>query len=433
MRILFLTHYFPPEVNAPASRVYEMAEHWVRAGAEVTVLTCAPNAPSGRLFPGYRNRLWQHETLDGINVVRVWSFLAANKGAVLRMMNYLSYMGAASLAAPFLRRPDVVIATSPQLFCGWAGVWAHWMRRCPLILEIRDMWAESIASLTSHKRGPLTRVLEAIEFRLYRMTPHLVTVGPGYRQVLVEKGLDPANIEIITNGVDLDFYQPQAPDAELRSQWKLENKFVCCYAGTTGMAHRLDVVVRAAEILRAQGDDRIRFVIAGDGADRENLQAEIRSAQLSNVLLLGRQPKEMMPKLYALSDCCLVHLRKVPLFETVIPSKLFEVMAMQLPIVLGVRGQAQTLIEQAGTGVCIEPEDATQLARAVQQLADDPDAARRIGRAGREFVAAHYDRSVLAQNYLDLIRKVVEQKRGPSAALGTEDIAGSHPSTAARR
>ncbi len=265
------------------------------------------------------------------------------------------------------------------------------------------------------------------------MTPHLVTVGPGYRQVLVEKGLDPANIEIITNGVDLDFYRLQAPDTELRQKWKLENKFVCCYAGTIGMAHRLDVVVRAAEILRTQGDDRIRFVLAGDGADREHLQAEIRSSQLSNVLLLGRQPKEMMPKLYALSDCCLVHLRKVPLFETVIPSKIFEVMAMQVPIVLGVRGQAQLLLEQAGTGVCIEPEDASQLARAVQHLADDPGAAQRMGRLGRDFVAAHYDRGALAQNYLDLIRRVVEQKRGQLAALATEEIAGSNPSTAVRR
>ena len=210
MHILFLTHYFPPEVNAPASRVYEMAKQWVRSGVEVTVLTCAPNAPSGRLFPGYRNRLWQRETMDGIQVVRVWSFLAANKGAVLRMVNYLSFMLSATLAVPFLNRPDIVVATSPQLFCGWAGVWAHWLRRCPLIIEIRDMWAESIATLTSGKKNLLTRFLEYVEFRLYRMTPHLVTVGPGYRQVLVQKGMDPDNVQIITNGVDLEFYQPRA-------------------------------------------------------------------------------------------------------------------------------------------------------------------------------------------------------------------------------
>ena len=271
MRILFMTHYFPPEVNAPASRVYEMARLWVRDGVEVTVLTCAPNAPSGRLFRGYRNCLWQRETMDGIQVIRVWSFLAANKGAVLRMVNYLSYMLSATLAAPFLKRPDIVIATTPQLFCGWAGVWVHWLRRCPLIVEIRDMWAESIATLTSGKKNRLTRFLEAVEFRLYRMTPHLVTVGPGYRQVLVQKGMDPAHIQIITNGVDLDFYRPQEADVALLRKWNFEGKFICSYAGTIGMAHKLDVVLQAAERLRAENDDRIRFVIAGDGADRENL------------------------------------------------------------------------------------------------------------------------------------------------------------------
>src|SRR5690606_11286045 len=147
MRILFFCHYFPPEVNAPASRTHENAKRWVKAGHEVTVITCAPNAPRGELFKGYRNRLRSVETADGIRVVRVWSFIAASKGTWRRIVNYLSYMVSAFAAAQLEKRPDVMVAPSRQFFCGWAGLLTHWLQRWRFVLEIRDIWQESITTV----------------------------------------------------------------------------------------------------------------------------------------------------------------------------------------------------------------------------------------------------------------------------------------------
>ena len=162
MKILFFSHYFPPEGNAPASRVFEMAKRWVESGHQVTVMTCAPNIPDGIVYEGYQNHFRRRETVDGVDVIRIWTYIAANKGTMRRMMNYLSYTFSAFLHSIFLERPDVIIATSPQLFCGWAGWLAYCVMRRPFVLEVRDMWAESITTLTSIKGGVLFRMLERI-------------------------------------------------------------------------------------------------------------------------------------------------------------------------------------------------------------------------------------------------------------------------------
>jgi colanic acid biosynthesis glycosyl transferase WcaI len=188
VRILFLTHYFPPEVNAPATRTFEHCVRWARAGHDVTVVTCAPNCPGGVVYPGFRNA-WrpQVEWVEGVRVVRVWTYLAPNAGTVRRILNYLSYMASAVLASLRLPRPDVVIATSPQFFCGWAGVLVARMKRRPLVLEIRDIWPESIRAVGAIRRRPLLRLLEKLERRMYLAADHVVTVGQGYRERILQR------------------------------------------------------------------------------------------------------------------------------------------------------------------------------------------------------------------------------------------------------
>jgi glycosyltransferase involved in cell wall biosynthesis len=403
MRILFLTHYFPPEGNAPASRVYEMCRRWVRSGHEVTVVTGVPNVPNGIPYPGYRNRFFHRETIDGINVLRVWTWLAPNKGTFRRIVNYISFMKSATVAGLCLDRPDVLVATSPQFFCGWAGALVSWLRRLPFVLEIRDIWPESIVSVGAMKKGLSIRFLEWMERRMYSAARRIVTVGDGYKEQLISKGVAADKITVITNGVDRDMFRPREPDAELKRQLGLGSAFVCSYIGTIGMACGLDVVLRAARILKASGRNDIRFLLVGDGAVRENLEKQARSEKLDNVVFTGLQPKHIIPAFLSISDASLIHLARKQLFESVFPSKLLESFATAKPVILGVRGFAAALLQKAGAGICIEPENEKELVIAVERFADDRDLAAQLGQAGCSYVSEHFNLDELAAKYVTLL------------------------------
>jgi len=408
MHILFLTHYFPPEVNAPATRTYEHAVRWVRAGHRVTVVTCNPNCPTGVLYPGYRNRLLpQREVLDGIEVVRVWTYLAPNAGTVRRTLNYLSYMVSASVAALRVSRPDVVVATSPQFFCGWAGVIVSRLRRLPFVLEIRDIWPESIETVGAIRFRPVLRFLQYLERRMYLAADHIVTVGEGYKRKILEKVNIPDRISVIPNGVDLEKFRPQPPDSELRARWHGDGKFVCAYVGTIGMAHGLEVVLEAAEILKRQGRDDVVFWLVGEGARKAELEAETKRRGLEGrVVFTGRLPKEEMPKVLASVDACLVHLRKTELFETVIPSKIFEMMAMGKPIIMGVKGEALKIVEEAGAGLAMEPENSESLLECVERLSQTQVDVAEHRESVRQYLKTNFTRDKLAERFLEVILRV---------------------------
>lgn len=412
VRILFFSHYFPPENNAPASRTYEHCARWVKAGHDVTVLTCTPNCPGGEVYHGYRNRLRrQVEMVDGIRVVRVWTYLAPNAGTWRRIANYLSYMVSAILASLRLPRPDVIVATSPQFFCGWAGVLASWMKRAPLVLEIRDIWPESIVAVGAMRNGRLLGILEKLERRMYLAARHIVAVGDGYRDNILGKVDVTDRISVITNGVDLARYSPREPDARFLRTWNLEGKFVCAYVGTIGMAHGLEVVIESAKLLRAGGRDDIRFCLVGDGATRQSLERQARREGVSNmVVFTGRLPKEEMPAVLASSDACLVHLKGCQLFETVVPSKIFEIMAMGRPIIMGVKGQSRQMVIGAGAGVKMVPDCPRSLVAAVETLARSPRTRRRMGLCGATYVTQHFDRDRLAARFTTLLRNIIDNR-----------------------
>ncbi len=338
MRILFLTHYFPPEVNAPASRTFEHCREWVQQGHEVHVLTCVPNHPAGRIYPGFRNRWLQHEDVAGIHVHRVLTLPAANAGLVARSANYLLYLLMATLVAPTLPKADVVISTSPQFLCGLAGYLVSGLKRAPWVLEIRDLWPESIVTVGAMRESWMTRVLGRLEAFAYRKADAIVSVTESFVPHIEARG-GAGKVTVITNGVDLAFYAPRDDGGALATEFGVEGKFVAAYVGTHGMAHGLDTVLRAAERLR--DDSRIAFLLAGDGAEREHLIQQRDHLRLGNVFIVGQQPKERMPGIWALTDVSLVLLRKRPTFESVIPSKIFEAMAMARPIILGVRGESR--------------------------------------------------------------------------------------------
>ncbi len=409
LKILFYCHYFPPEVNAPATRTFQHCKRWVAGGHEVTVVTCVPNCPEGIVYEGYENRVRrQIDYVDGIRVVRVWTYVAANAGTVRRIANYVSYCFSAVVATFRLERPDIVVATSPQFFCGWAGVFAAWLKRCPLVLEIRDIWPESIVAVGAMQKGMLTRLLEWMEKRMYRAADMIVAVGSGYRDNIASKVPESADrIVIVTNGVDADQFNPHDSDATFRERFCLGERFVCCYLGTIGMAHGLDVVVRAASALKQKSRDDIAFLLVGDGANRERLQQLARDSGVEDrVIFTGRLPRSEMSSVIASSDSCLVHLNGTELFGTVIPSKIFEIMAMQRPIIMGVQGPALEIVMQAGGGQPMISEDENDLIRIVTSMADDPVGTRNRARTARKYVLDNFDRGRLAEKMLNHLTDV---------------------------
>ena len=416
MRILFLSHYFPPEGNAPAARTYAHCRRWAAAGHDVTVITCAPNHPRGVVYFGYRNRPGHVEQMDGVRVVRVLTWLAPNSGWT-RVASWFSYLVAATLSGLLQHRPDVVVATSPQPLCAWAGVLVSRWHRCPLVLEIRDLWPESVAAVGALRSRAALRLVGAISERPCRAAAHIVTVGEGYRQGLVARGVDRANIDIVMNGVDRELFRPRAADPAFAARLGVAARFVVAYCGTIGLAHGLEVVLRAGAVLRARRRRDIVFLLAGDGARLDALRAAAAATKLDNVVFTGGLPRRHVPAILACSDVCLVHLRASEAFTSVMPSKIFEGAAMGLPVVLGVRGFAQRFVEAAGCGVCIAPEDADALAESVLRLADDPGLRRRLGLAGRK-CAARFDRDLLAARYLEIIEQVVGQETARGRRIG---------------
>ena len=401
MRILFLSHYFPPEVNAPATRTYEHCKVWVELGHEVTVVSCVPHHPMGKAYPGYKNKLYHVEELDGIKVVHLLTYITANEGFLKRTFNYVFYMLVSILAAPFLSKADVVISTSPQFFNGLAGYFVSRIKRAKWVLEIRDLWPESILAVGAIKNVRIIALLETLERFAYRKADHIVAVTQAFKTHIAERGGNENEISVVRNGVDLNLFGDTVKDSLLEEALGLEGKFVAAYVGTHGMAHGLDTLLEAAELLRHRSD--IVFLMVGDGAERSRLLEKKQQLDLSNVVMIGQQPKSMMPKIWAMTDVSLVLLKKLDLFKTVIPSKIFESMAMSRPIILGVEGEVATIIKDSNAGIYIEPENARELAFAVEKLADDKLIYEEKSAAGRPYVAKYFDRELLAKTMLNHI------------------------------
>lgn len=410
MRILFLSDNFPPETNAPATRLHEHAVRWVRAGHEVTVITCAPNFPEGKLYPGYANRWRQVETIDGIRVVRVKTYITANEGFVRRTLDYLSFMASGFVAGLFERRPDVVVSTSPQFFCA-LGTWAlSAARRLPWVFELRDLWPASIVAVGAMERSAVIRLLEKLELFMYRRADAIVSVTESFREDLAARGIERDKIHVVVNGVDLDRYAPRPRDEALARQFGLEGKFVLGYMGTHGMAHALDRVLDAAELLRERPE--VAFFFAGSGAERAGVERCVAAIGLDNVRMIPRQPKEMMPALWSLCDLALIPLRNTPVFSTVIPSKLFEAMGMGVPVLMSLpEGEATGIVRRTACGVCVAPENPQAMADAVIALAGDAERMAAL-RSASAAAAPEYSRERQARKMAEILARVAATSEG---------------------
>lgn len=416
MQLLFVSNYFPPEVNAPATRTYEHAKQWVADGHDVEILTAVPNFPEGEVYEGYENQFMQ-ETIDGIEVTRVPMYVTENSGVVKRSLSYLSFMLSALAYCGRLRRaPDVIAATSPQFFCAVAGWLISGLYHVPFVMEVRDLWPESIVAVGAMDRNVIIRALERLEHLLYRRAARIVVVTDAFKRTIREKGISEDKIRVLKNGIDVDAFPTDLDDEAvqaLRDEYGLEGQFVAAYIGTVGMAHRADVLFEAAR--RCDRDDVV-FMVVGGGSEWEALAEKQADAQLENFRIVEKQPKEKVPYFLEVSDVSVVHLREAPLFETVIPSKIFESMAAGNPIVHGVPGESQEIIEAAEAGIPVPPEDPDAIMEAVIRLRDDDSLYEHMSQSARSYVRAHHDRQTLAREYWDLLEEVDHSKQ--EAAVG---------------
>lgn len=401
MRILFLTDNFPPETNAPAARTFEHARVWAELGHDVTIVTGVPNFPTGRVHEGYRNRPYQVEDVGGMRVVRVWTYVAPNTGTFRRSLDYLSFMLSSLPAGLIQTRPDVVVGTSPQFFTVLGAWLLSAARRVPCVFELRDLWPESIAAVGAANDGVVLSLLGRLAHFLYHRVDRVVAVTESFADILAGRGVPRDKISVVRNGVDLDEFTPSDGDNGFRAEVGISrDEFVVAYVGTVGMAHGLSSVIEAAW---ETAGEPIRYLIVGEGAEKTSLVDSVRERGLVNVTFVDGQPRERVPSILAASDVILVHLRDAPVFDSVIPSKIFEAMAMARPIVLGVRGESAEIVRRAECGLIVEPELPQELIAAVRTLRDDPDLRLRLGQNGRRAAEREFCRRAAAIRMLDVL------------------------------
>ncbi len=415
MKMLYISQYFPPEMGAPAARAAELSQHWATLGHKVTVLTGFPNHPIGTIPLEYRarfRRLVAREKINRVDVLRTWLLPFPNRKAYERMLNYTSFCISAAIAGTFCSRPDVVIATSPQLLVGLSGWWIARCKRVPFVFEVRDLWPESLAAVgMGRENSTLYRTLARISRFLYRHADHIVVVTPAFENYLVERcGVVRSKISVVENGVETQLFSPRfstQASADLRRELRVEGKFVVSYIGTLGLAHGLDTIISAAAELQDTNPE-VTFLIVGEGAEKEKILALAKSQSLRNLKFIPQQPRDQIPAYIAASDVCLVLLKKADLFKTVIPTKMLEFMSCARPVILGVDGQARAILEEAGAGIVIEPENSAALVDAIRNLCAYPERGRELGRLGREHILRRYSRGQKARNYLGVLEELLK-------------------------
>ena len=403
MRILLVTHYFPPETGAPQARLSALAAIWAADGDAVTVLTGMPNHPTGVVPPEYRGAIRRRERRDGYRVVRTWVYATPNEGIARKTLGHLSFMISSVLLGSRSCGPaDVVVVSSPTFF----SIGAAWLlarrKRARLVIEIRDLWPAIFVELGVLTNRALIGLLERLELAAYAAADAVVVVSEGFRANLIGRGVPPEKVHTIRNGVALGHFDPDsAASPAVRAQLGARpGDCLVLYLGTHGISQALPGVADAAARLDGEA---IHFAFVGEGADKPRLRSRVDGLSLTNVSLHPGVPNSDVPALLVAADICLAPLRFIPLFTTFIPSKIFEYLAAGRPVVGAVAGEAAQILREAGAAV-VPPEDCDALAGAIRALAADPRRRQAMGRQGRAHVERSFDRVALAREY----RKILE-------------------------
>lgn len=405
MRILFFCDNFPPETNAVASRCYERALYWVKWGYDVTVVTSAPNFPEGKVYSTYKNYWRNVSTIDGIRVVRVKTYMAPNQGILRRMLDFFSYTISASFFALFEKKPDIIVGSSPHLLVALAGWIVSVYKRKPFVFELADIWPASVVGVGAMKKNSFIRLLERLELFLYRRADRIIALTHAFKHNLVSRGIDGEKIAVVRNGVDQLRYLPNIRNQELETLYNLKNKFVIAYIGNHGPAQGLDKIVSVLPHLT--NHPNIHFLFVGDGAARNELIKHANVSQLTNITFVPRQDKSNIANYWDLCDVALISLSNNAVFAEVIPSKLFEAMAKNKPILyIGPEGEAQQIIIDEDIGICCLPQQQEKIIHAIEKLHNDKALYNKFT-ANTLHSVKNYSREQQAEKFIIELKKVV--------------------------
>lgn len=411
MDIVYLCHYFAPEVGAPSARGLEHCRRWAERGHRVKVVTCFPNHPTGIISEEYRGNLFKKEVMGQLEIYRNYVYATPNEGFLKKIIGHLSFMfSSVMLSLPQIGKADLIVVSSPTFFSIFSGFVFKYLKRIPLILDIRDLWPGAFVELGVLRNKLIINVLEKMELSFYRGADKVVTVTKRFKDDIVSRGIDEGKVEVITNGVDTRFFSFKPEERyRLKKHYELENKFVVLYIGAHGISHALDKLIDVAARFDQVSKD-IVFLFVGDGAVKADLMEKVEKLELNNVKFLPSQKKEDMPAFYSLADICLVPLRNINIFKTFIPSKMFEMMACERPILASLDGEAKEILEASGSAEVVEPENVEATFHALKELKGDEAKRVRMGQKGRFFVKKNYSRQKLADKYLEMLTELVENE-----------------------
>lgn len=405
MKIIILTQYFPPEVGAPQNRLYELAIRLQKMGAQVTVLTAMPNYPQMKVHENYRGKFYVKENLNGLTVHRSWIYVTTDKGIFKRLLNYFSFVITSFWIGMFkLRKSDFIICESPPLFLGITAYFLKLFKRSKLVFNVSDLWPESAEKLGLVTNKTMLKLATVLEEFLYRKSDLI----SGQTQGIV-KDISARNptkkIHWLPNGVDLNLYNHN----ELQQDWRIQNNFndedfLLLYAGIIGHAQGLEIIPKAAQLLKDY--PHIKFIVLGSGPVKNDIVQLTRSLLLTNVFFFDAVTKKEMPAIVSACDVALIPLKKLDLFKGAIPSKIFENLAMKKPILLGVEGEAKDLfIDEGQCGLAFEPENESDLTKKILELQSDKQKLKQYGENGLSYVKTKFTRDLIASDFYKFLKE----------------------------
>lgn len=400
MKIALISHYYPPETGAPQARLSEMADTWQKEGHPVTVITGFPNHPTGIIPDTYKAKQFQEETLNGIKVIRCRTYATPNSGFLKKIIGHLFFMCTAVIqGAKYVKGNDIIIVSSPTFFSVISAYIISRRYHIPYVFEVRDLWPAIFKDLGVLKNPIILGILEKLELFLYKKAKYVVPVTHSFAKDIISRGIPKEKVFTITNGVTTSQFSPKEKNSDLLKEHRLEDKFVVLYIGAHGISQGLPAFVDVANTLQ-KSHPNIHFLFVGEGADKKRLMEKAQQYTLTNMTFLPNQPKEKVSDFYASMDIGLVPLRNIPLFKTFIPSKMFEMMAMEKPIIASLEGEAADILEASKGALICPPENAQAITSAILKLYASEELRNTLRKNARSFVLKYYDREQLAKNYL---------------------------------
>nr|UXE41707.1 hypothetical protein Hi04_10k_c5966_00040 [uncultured bacterium] len=402
--VLLIHQAFASPAEGGGTRHFEFGQKVVDRGHKFTVVASDLSYLTGT--PVYQRRgLYSEQCVDGLRVLRSYAHPTLHRSFLWRVFSFFSFTASSFVTALKSGPADLIMGTSPPIFQAFSAWAVAFLRRRPFLLEVRDLWPEFAIDMGVLKNPLLIWISRRLEHFLYARAIHILVNSPAYRDYLIGKGIAPLKVSLICNGVDPAMFDPAASGERAKNEWRLNGKFVVSYAGAVGMANDLGTLIRAAERLRDR--EQIVFLIAGDGKERANLEADVRNRGLRNVIFTGTLSKIEVADLMAASDACIAILKDIPMFRTTYPNKVFDYMAAGRPTVLAIDGVIRKVIEDSGSGVYVPPGDDKGLAEAVSRLAADPKEVRVLGLRGREYVVKRFNRAEQASEFVALAEQLI--------------------------